>query len=139
MRMVLAGIIALATILGVSRAAPAVPDPCTAPLPGPGAVIAGTVSEVFNGESFCVGRAEAGIKVRLADFRACATEEPEGRNARLILDKIVAGKAIVCVAGTAARDAVLATCTVEGHQVAEVLRAASACERVGTPARADQR
>lgn len=118
-----------AVVLAASIAAPAVAGTCEGPLPAKGESISGVVSEIFDGGTFCVGRAGGGVKVRIAGFNACALIERGGGAGREVLRKIVFEKIVACIAGERDGDAVLGTCTVEGQPVVKVLRYAQACER----------
>jgi endonuclease YncB( thermonuclease family) len=103
-------------------------DPCDAPLPSKGTEFSGDVTYIVDGDGFCVGHDRGGIEVRLAGFSACELNEPGGAAARENMRKIVFGKVVACVAGDQSWDRVVAHCTVEGHNVGDVLRRAGTCE-----------
>ncbi len=116
--------IALATFAVAVLATSATAAPCNGPRPPAGAQVAGQVTQVTSGDTFCLAHAQGTIAVRLADFAACRNEA-----ARLNLVKIVGGKRVACTVTRRDRYAVRARCTVEGQSVARVLRYAQTCER----------
>jgi hypothetical protein len=118
-----------AFVLAALLAAPVVAGTCDGPLPAKGESISGQVSEIFDGGTFCVGRAEGGVKVRVAGFNACALNERGGEAGREVMRKIVFEKIVSCIVDERDGDAVRATCTVEGQPVVKVLRYAQTCER----------
>jgi endonuclease YncB( thermonuclease family) len=115
-------IIVLAATL--AAAATAAAPPCDGPRPPVGARVTGDVPRVTSGDTFRLALATGTIAVRLADFAACRNEAT-----RLNLVKIIGGKRLSCTVTGRERHAVRALCTVEGHSVARVLRAAQTCER----------
>lgn len=108
-------------------ASPALADPCEAPLPSPGATFAGVVRYVGDGDSLCVGPGpdpRTWVEVRLADFYAPELQEPGGREAKDTLARIARGKRAVCVAGHRSYDRVVASCTIGGRTIADLMRQA---------------
>ncbi len=116
--------IALATFAVAVLATSATAAPCNGPRPPVGAQVAGQVTQVTSGDTFCLGHDTSTIAVRLADFAACRNEAT-----RLNLVKIIGGKRVACTVTRRDRNAVRARCTVEGQSVARVLRYAQTCER----------
>lgn len=119
MRIALA-LFAVASLAATTSAA----APCNGPHPPVGAQVAGQVTQVTSGDTFCLAHDTSTIAVRLADFAACRNEAT-----RLNLVKIVGGKHVACTVTRRDRRAVRARCTVEGQSVARVLRYAQTCER----------
>jgi len=118
-----------ALVLGITGiSAPALADPCHAPLPEKGATFKGEVTYIVDGDGMCVGKDQGGIEVRLADFNACEMSDPGGKAAKENLRKIVFGKQVECVAGKRSYDRVVARCTVDGQSIGELLRRAGTCE-----------
>lgn len=119
-------------------AAPALADPCEAPLPRhPGQTFSGQVRYVGDGDSLCVGPGDdpaTWIEVRLADFDAPELAEPEGGRARSLLTGIALGRWANCTArrGRTGRvityDRVIATCLINGRSIGTLLRAKGAPE-----------
>lgn len=133
----LAVIVALAVMALIVWPRDAAADPCTAELPmRAGAEFGGVVRYVGDGDSICVGPANAGgstwIEVRLADFNAVELSDPGGRQARAIAVRELMGREVRCVAGggrngrVVSYDRVIARCRVNGRGVGEILRAAGA-------------
>jgi micrococcal nuclease len=131
----LSGLAAFA--LAVSAAASARADPCKAipdrgPTPAalaPGRVFAGPVVYVGDGDSLCValGSGPANwAEVRLADVYAPELAEPQGREAKAILERIVLGRRLDCVAGRRSYDRIVAACRMGGRAVSAHLQAAGA-------------
>jgi endonuclease YncB( thermonuclease family) len=118
----------LSLSLLIALAGTACADPCEALLPAKENDFSGEVTYIVDGDGFCVGHDRGGIEVRLADFDACELNEPGGEAARENLRKIVFGKLVECVAGRRSWGHVVAQCTVEGHDVGDVLRRAGTCE-----------
>jgi hypothetical protein len=117
--------IALATLaVGALATTTAAAAPCNGPRPPVGAQVAGQVTHVTSGDTFCLALGPGTVAVRLADFAACRSEAT-----RLNLVKIVGGKRVACTVTRRERHAVRARCTVEGQSVARVLRTAQTCER----------
>lgn len=119
-------------------AAPALADPCEAPVSGykPGATVAGTVRYVGDGDSLCVGPGNDPLtwtEIRLSDFFAPELNAPGGRQARTALDRFV-GRRAVCTAqlgsngSTRSYDRLIASCMVDGRSLGESLRRAGIAE-----------
>ena len=109
----------------------ALADPCEAPIPKFGAQFDGTVRYVGDGDSLCVGTstdARTWIEVRLADFYAPELQAPGGGAAKSTLERIAMGKAVQCTAGKRSYDRVVATCTLGGLSVADLMRRAGIAE-----------
>jgi micrococcal nuclease len=127
-------------------AGPALADPCTAiPDRGPvpaglhrGATFSGPVPYVGDGDSLCVDvgrplaapgpRGSTWVEVRLADFYAPELHEPGGTAARRQLEKIIAGRRLVCVADHRSYDRMVARCTIAGTSVGDRMRQAGVPE-----------
>lgn len=106
-------------------ATPALADPCEAPLPKSGSVFSGVVRYIGDGDGLCVGpagRPDRWIEVRLADFYAPELHERGGEEAKAMLRRLVMGKTLVCRAGRRSYDRVVATCTLEGQPLGNLLR-----------------
>jgi endonuclease YncB( thermonuclease family) len=130
-----AGLIVIA-ILGTSLHGAAFADPCEAELPTKaGAVFAGTIKYVGDGDSLCVGTGSKGsawVEVRLADFDAPELSTKEGKRGKGILEREAMGKAVSCTVTkgrsgkTTTYDRVLAVCRVGGVTIGDMLRRAGA-------------
>lgn len=122
-----AGLVAL-TVLW---AGPSLADPCEAPLPRAGAVFAGPVTYVGDGDSLCVavGLGPANwVEVRVADFYAPELSTPEGRAAKAALERIAKGRQVSCRAQKRSYDRIVAVCRLEGVSVGQRLRQAGVRE-----------
>lgn len=119
-------------------AAPALADPCEAPVSGykPGATVAGTVRYVGDGDSLCVGPGADPVtwtEIRLADFFAPELNAPSGRQAKAALDRFL-GRRAVCTAqrgangSTRSYDRLVASCSIDGRSLADSLRQAGIAE-----------
>jgi endonuclease YncB( thermonuclease family) len=95
-----------------------------------GALISGEITYVMDGDSLCIGMAgdqASWVEVRLVDFSALELTEPGGAKGRDTARQILMGKQAVCTVtrGTGGRtttyDRVLATCSVGGRSVAQIL------------------
>lgn len=124
---------------------PALADPCKAipdrgPPPSwakPGFIVAGQVRYVGDGDSICVGKTAdpaTWVEIRLADFYAPELNEPGGREAKALLERVARGQPASCTAvrGKGGRavsyDRLIATCRVRGEGLAQALRRAGAVE-----------
>lgn len=97
-----------------------------------GAVFSGPVAYVGDGDSLCVdvGRrmsgsavgGEAWVEVRLADFYAPELSTEGGEAAKAALTRLVRGRAITCIAGRRSYDRIVASCTLNGAGVGEIMR-----------------
>jgi len=106
-------------------------DPCEGTLPRAGTQFSGTVRYVGDGDSLCVGttsEAKTWIEVRVADFYAPELHAPGGKAAKSALERIAMGKAVQCTAGKRSYDRVVATCTLSGSSVADLMRRAGVTE-----------
>jgi micrococcal nuclease len=123
--------------LALCATAAARADPCKAipdqgPMPAelaPGRAFEGPVVYVGDGDSLCVGlgnNPERWVEVRLADVYAPELHEPQGPAAKAILEQIVSGRRLACVAGRRSYDRVVATCRLDGRLLSERLTAAGA-------------
>lgn len=119
--LILAGMVSL-------TAAPALADPCEAPLPKRGQVFAGPVRYVGDGDSLCVLGGDGLIEIRLADFYAPELNDPGGRQAKAALARIAMGRRVTCVAGKRSYDRVVASCVLDGLSIGERLRRAGVQE-----------
>lgn len=129
LRMICAGVLGSVAITGIAKA-----DPCEAiqeagPLP-PYAVVgrdfSGPVVYVGDGDSLCVAVApDRGhwVEVRLADFYAPELSSPEGPSAKAALEEVALGRLAVCRARKKSYDRVVAACTIDGHSIAQSMRA----------------
>lgn len=129
-----------ATILAaLALATPALADPCKAiPDRGPmssylkrGATFSGPVTYIGDGDSLCVavGHGAANwVEVRLSDFYAPELHAPGGADAKAALERIARGKRAVCTAGHRSYDRVVATCTINGVSVGDLMRGAGVVE-----------
>lgn len=106
----------------------ALADPCHAPLPKPGTEFSGTVTYVGDGDSLCVGEADGGIEVRLADFDAVELNEPGGREAKAALVSIAMGREMQCLADHRSYDRIVALCAIGGRRLGDLLRASGIVE-----------
>ncbi|WP_298673100.1 nuclease [uncultured Sphingomonas sp.] len=100
-------------------------DPCTAPLPSPGAQFSGVVRYIGDGDGLCVGpmgRPDRWIEVRLADFYAPELHERGGEQARQRLRSLVFGRTVACVADHRSYDRIVAACMVNGKPPGDELR-----------------
>jgi endonuclease YncB( thermonuclease family) len=121
--------VAGAVLLGLIAAAPAIAlaDPCEAPLPKRGTTFSGIVRYVGDGDMVCVSDSvdpRTWIEVRLADFYAPELHEPGGKVAQQTLSRLAMDKRATCTAGKRSYDRVVATCTVEGRSIGDMLRRA---------------
>jgi hypothetical protein len=117
---------AIAAVLLFSGCAMA--DPCEAPLPHAGERFSGRVTWIIDGDGFCVGEAQGGVEVRTEDFYACELSEPGGEAAKQIAHDLLYGKNVDCIASHKSYDRIVATCTVGGVKVGDLMRAHHACE-----------
>lgn len=110
-------------------ASPALADPCEGALPAKGTDFNGIVRYVGDGDSLCVGpagRPDRWIEVRLGDYYARELHEKGGREAKRRLERLVFGQVLNCRAGKRSYDRVIATCTLRGRPVGQLLRAQGA-------------
>lgn len=130
---------ALIAIVGLALPAIAHADPCEGPLPyRAGETFSGTVRDVGDGDSLCVGQASnpnTWIEVRLADFNAPELRSPQGPRAKAALERIALGHTAQCVAGGGRRgnvvtsyDRVIATCRINGRRIGDLMREAGVQE-----------
>src|SRR5690554_3939511 len=114
--------IALAATIFVFFSKSAEADPREGVLPKVGTSFEGKVQYVGDGDSFCVGGSTdpgTWIEIRVADFYAPELRSPEGRQAKVALERIALGKVARCVAGRRSYDRVVAQCSIEGAQISE--------------------
>lgn len=115
--------------IGLALTAPALADPCHAPLPPARSTFGGPVTYIVDGDGLCVGEAQGGIEVRLGDFNAPELREPGGAEAKAALAELTLGKTVECIACVGARgrcrsyDRVIATCTLNGVPLGDLMRA----------------
>lgn len=145
--MIRAAIITAAIITAaIAFAAPALADPCEAiPRKGPkptwireGVPMSGKVVYIGDGDGLCFqarpGGPDTWVEVRMANFYAPELDEPGGREAKGQLERIAKGRRITCtpVRGDHGSiwswDRVVATCTVGGRSVADLMRRAGVVE-----------
>lgn len=125
-------------VLAATLTAPALTDPCKAPLPSrPGQAVADKVRYTGDGDSLCVeGSANPSdwIEVRLANADAPQLHSSEGPRAKATLAAIALGRFAFCraEAGRQGRvvvwDGMFACCQINGETVESLLRAASVLE-----------
>jgi endonuclease YncB( thermonuclease family) len=130
-------LLALAFLASLAAAGGARADPCEA-VAATGSVLAelgfgqtfsGEVVHVIDGDSLCVaiGAGPQGwVEVRLADFDAPESRDPAGPRAKAALERVAAGREVVCVAGLRTYDRVAGTCRIEGRPIGDLLRLAGA-------------
>lgn len=117
----------------------ALADPCKAipdrgPAPAhlsPGSKFQGPVTYVGDGDSLCIGlgaRPEQWVEVRVADFYAPELNAPGGREAKQVLERIVRGKTLACVAGRRSFDRIVADCRLGSASVGDLMRRAGVAE-----------
>lgn len=121
-----AAIIALLAI-----AAPALADPCEAPVKGykPGHKITGQIRYAGDGDSLCVGTSSAPstwVEIREARWFAPELNEPGGRQAKRAMDRLVGRRAICTVERghnglTRSYDRVIAACSVDGQPIGRIM------------------
>lgn len=129
----------IGAVLATSAATAALADPCKAipdrgPLPAylyGGAVFSGPVVYIGDGDSLCVAvgpNQEKWVEVRLADFYAPELAEPGGHEAKRTLTRIVMGRRVSCVADHRTHDRVAASCSLNGRDLGDLMRAAGVPE-----------
>lgn len=124
-------LICAAAIVAALGVAPALADPCQAPLPARGATFSGPVTYIVDGDGLCVGADQGGIEVRLGDFDAPEMNGPDGQKAKEALRKIAFGRTVVCTACEGARnpnkcvsyDRIVATCRLNADRLGDLMRA----------------
>lgn len=124
-------------------ASPALADPCepiqqSGPLPTwvtPGAPFAGRVRHVIDGDSLCIGSSSdprQWVEVRLADFYAAELNDAGGREAKVALERITAGREVQCAVtsrgSVRSYDRVVAVCRLRGRSLSDLMRAAGVAE-----------
>lgn len=135
-------VILAAAICAMASAARA--DPCKAiPDNGPmpeylhsGATFVGRVIYVGDGDSFCVDVARKNqglnprdwVEVRVANFYAPELGSPDGPAAKRALERVAMGRRAVCRAQHRSHDRVVATCTINGRDIADLMRRAGVRE-----------
>jgi len=118
-----------ASILAV--AAPALADPCTAPVESykPGQRITGLVRYAGDGDSLCVGPSSdprSWVEIREAQWFAPELNEADGRQAKAVMDGLVGRRAICTVErghnrSTRSYDRVIAACKVDGRPIGKIM------------------
>ena len=110
---------------------PAFADPCEGALPAKGTTFVGVVRYVGDGDGLCVGpagRPDRWIEVRLADFYAPELRDNGGLAAKRRLEHLVFGQTLICRAGRRSYDRVVASCTLRGRPLGQLLREAGGRE-----------
>jgi len=112
-------------------AAPALADPCTAPVDGykPGQQITGLVRYAGDGDSLCVGPSSdprSWVEIREARWFAPELHETGGRQAKAVMDRLVGHRAICTVerghnGSTRSYDRVIAACAVDGRPIGKIM------------------
>jgi endonuclease YncB( thermonuclease family) len=131
--------ISLLTLALVAVASAAHADPCKAiPDHGPapsylhaGATFSGKVVYIGDGDGLCVavGPSPAQwVEVRVADFYAPELHEAGGEQAKATLSRLAYGRRAMCVADHQSHDRIVATCTIDGRSLGELMRAAGVQE-----------
>lgn len=126
--------LALSLVAGTALA-----DPCAAKVTGykAGQTVAGTVRYVGDGDGLCLSPSRdptTWVEIRLADFMAPELSERNGRQARDTLRRLALGRQAVCTVRrgkngrTSSYDRLIASCTVEGRSLAELLRSSGVKE-----------
>lgn len=126
-------------LTAVLFATPALCDPCTARVTGykPGQIVTGTVRYVGDGDMVCVSPSAdpaTWVEIRLADFMAPELHDVGGKDAQRTLQRLTMGRQAVCTVqrgkngSTRSYDRLVASCTVEGRSLADLLRAAGVRE-----------
>lgn len=121
----------IAACVAGAWASPALADPCEGALPSKGTAFSGVVRYIGDGDGLCVGpagRPTRWIEIRLSDFYAPELHERGGIEAKRRLEQIVKGKTLACRAGRRSYDRVVATCTLGGRPLGDLLRAAGGAE-----------
>ncbi len=96
-------------------------DPCEADLPKKGAVFAGPITRILDADSFCLGEADGGIEVRVADFYGIELHDKGGKRAKELAERALLGKWAACVARNPSWDRIVAVCSIDGRLVSDVL------------------
>lgn len=128
------GRLILAAIAFAVISTPALADPCKAiPDRGPmpaylhrGSTFSGPVTYVGDGDSLCVAVGpgpQNWVEVRLEDFYAPELHDAGGEDAKRELERLVGGRRLTCVADHQSYDRVVASCTLDGRDVGDLLRA----------------
>lgn len=118
---------------------PALADPCRfipdkGPLPAavrPGQAFAGPVTYVGDGDSLCVALGPSPaewVEVRVSDFYAPELQEPRGQEAKAALERIAKGREVECEAIRQSYDRVVASCTLRGRSLGDLMQAAGVPE-----------
>lgn len=113
-------------------------DPCEASLPAKaGTVFTGIVQYIVDGDGICVGsssEADTWIEVRLADFDAPELKTEDGQSAKAEMTRLAKGKQAECVTTpgrsgkTTSYDRVIASCSIDGANLASLMREADVPE-----------
>jgi micrococcal nuclease len=149
---------ALAAVLVLALAGPAMADPCKAipdrgPAPAflsPGRIFAGPVVYIGDGDSLCVDVGElressansgtkkatkivpfsgsSWVEVRVEDFYAPELHEPAGPAAKATLERLALGQRASCVASHQSYDRIVARCSIGGRDLGDLMRAAGVAE-----------
>lgn len=117
--------LAVGAVLATLCATPAIADPCEAKLPRKGAVFSGVVRYVGDGDSLCVGKTKdpsTWIEVRVENFYAPELHDEGGKEARDTLRRLVLGKKATCIANNRTYDRIVATCSVGGITIGDLMR-----------------
>jgi micrococcal nuclease len=135
-RSAIGGAVIAAALAAIGSAALA--DPCKAiPDKGPmpeylshGATFSGRVIYVGDGDSLCVDVARKNqglsprdwVEVRIANFYAPELGSSDGPPAKRALENVAMGRRAVCRAQHRSHDRVVATCTINGRDLADLMR-----------------
>jgi micrococcal nuclease len=114
--------------LSLMIAAPALADPCVAPVSGykPGQKIVGIVRYAGDGDSLCVSASDdpqTWIEIREARWFAPELNEPGGRKAKAAMDRLVGQRAVERGRNGSTRsyDRVVAACSVGGQPIGKIM------------------
>jgi len=122
----------------LAAAAPALADPCTAPVDGykSSQRITGQVRYAGDGDSLCVGPSSdprSWVEIREARWFAPELHEAGGRQAKAVMDSLV-GRHATCIVergrngSTRSYDRVIAACAVDGRPIGKIMTRAGIAE-----------
>lgn len=82
-----------------------------------------------RGRSHVLGQDRAQwVEVRIADVYTPELSEPDGPQAKAVLERIAMGRQARCGAGRRSHDRVVARCTIDGRWIGDRMRAAGVRE-----------
>jgi endonuclease YncB( thermonuclease family) len=125
----------LALALGMSQAHA---DPCTAPVRGfkAGDRLTGLIWYAVDGDGLCISNSPSPttwIEIRESDFMAPELNEPGGRKAKVVMDRLVGRRAVCTVrrgfnGRVVSYDRVVAACRVDGRSIGEIMAGAGVAQ-----------